>query len=154
MVHKEQVGDYPLLDYPCKYWWVRYATACTFLSEQQDKLWEPKLKEMQEKYHFSGYSYSGPWGDLAGHRAVFDYTDTTLRVYRLSDHKDILVTNRRSELWEILRQIIESHQGWGDCPYQMEHQSKCPFYFVEESLKTIPLEELRKQKGYDLEYSE
>jgi len=38
MVYKSNVGDFPLKVYPCKYWFVRYAVACTYLSDKQAEL--------------------------------------------------------------------------------------------------------------------
>lgn len=148
MVYKDAIGEYPLLDYPCEYWWVRYGTGCTYLTDAQKKIWEPKLKEMQQKYNFWGYSYSGDWkSDLLEQpnvvRRLFVFT-------KKSPKGQVEITNQLSELYKILEKIIEGEIAWGDCPYQMEHQSVCPFYKKNEFYASKSLEELRTYKGYEL----
>ena len=126
MSEKDSVDNYPCLDTPCEYWWVRYATACTYLSHAQTQLWQPKLDEMQTKYNFEGYSYSGPW--KSNTTDITDFSKVKLWVLSKKNKKETQVTNQCSELFSILSRIIEDQIGWFNCPYQMEHQSKCPFY--------------------------
>ena len=56
------------------------------------------------------------------------------------------------ELYNILRQYIQQTENIQliDCPYENNHQSKCPFYKPNEFYKDISLEELRKRKGYNI----
>ena len=59
LTEKDSVENYPCKDIPCEYWWVRYATACTYLKEVFDKIWQPKLEEIKAKYGLVGFGYQG-----------------------------------------------------------------------------------------------
>ena len=152
MVYKTCIGDFPLLDYPCKYWWVRYGVACTYLKKQFDKMWSPKFKEIQEKYKFTGLSHKGKISlmDLKSDEDLEPFLN--LKIYVYDNKKQIEVTNTQSELYQFLIDYLREQEQvhWGDCPYEKNHQSKCPFYEKNDFYEKTSLTKLRERKGYDV----
>lgn len=146
MVYKESVGDYPLLDYPCEHWWVRYASGCTYLKNAQEAIWKQRLIDLEKKYNYQGWSHTGYW--KLCEIAENEPKEAKIFVYqkRGNEQKKIEVVNICSELYQTLRLYLQDELNWGDCPYAFDHQSKCPFYKA--NYTTVPLEELRKRKGY------
>jgi len=143
-MYKANIGDYPLLDYPCEYWWVRYATACTYLSKAHEQLWKPRLDQLKKKYHFDNYSYSGSFDNS-------NYTDVSnQKIWIYKRNKQTEITDQTSEIWKTIEMIITTEVHWNDCPYEQEHQSVCPFYKKSEFYADKSLEELRTHKGYEL----
>jgi hypothetical protein len=153
MMYKANVGDFPLQDYPCKYWWVRYAVACTYLSEQFQKIWEPRLAELRKKYNFDGFCSQGVFNlkeTLGSEKLLKLMGERKIWVYH--NKRQVEVKNHDSELWRILDQYLreQAEISWMDCPYEEGQQSKCPFYEKEEFYADVSLEELRQRKGYEL----
>lgn len=134
--------DYPLLDYPCKHWWVRYAVGCTLLKEEFDKIWEVKLKILKQKYKFNSYYTQGKFksDDL-------DLNEKQKIILILEDEteKEINICDD-TELWQMLYAHEYDSPEWIDCPYEHDHQSQCPFYEKEEGYAHVPLEKLRTGK--------
>jgi hypothetical protein len=139
-MNKANIGDFPLKVHPCKYWWVRYAVACTYFQEQQEKL----LKAYREEVKMPTLSaYSGSQEN----RKIYIHMD-------LSENP----LNPDSEEYKILNAFITKYEdhdsseriGWLDCPFEELDQSKCPFYEPEPYYKNMPLEELRTHKGYEV----
>jgi len=148
LTRKNSVRDYPCKDVPCKFWWVRYAVSCTYLSHAQQMIWQPKIEEMENKYHFASYAYSGPWKINSDN--LTDYSKVKIWVLSAKVKKQVEVTNQLSDLWRVLSSAIENQVGWGDCPYQMERQSICPFYeaneFYKQQAQTNETKEKQKQE--------
>ena len=141
MTYKSNIGDYPLKVHPCRYWWVRYAVACTYFQEQQDKL----IKAYQEEVEIPKFSaYSGSHGNR--------------KIYLRSEDIGEKELDPESEEYKKSNNFISTYSdhdseeriGWLDCPFEELDQSKCPFYEPSKFYKDMPLEELRKRKGYDV----
>jgi hypothetical protein len=135
---KSSVKDYPCKDVPCEYWWVRYAVACTYLSKAQDEIWQPKIEELQTKYNFSGYSYTGKFSLKDTKPTKKDaelYLKAKIWVFSTKQKRDIEVTNKFSELYRVIEQRLQNNIEWYTCPYEMDKQSKCPFYKASEFYK-------------------
>jgi len=159
-MYKSNVGDFPLLDHPCKYWWVRYAVACNYLTESFQKIWQKKLDETKEKYKVSHFCYQGIFNITKVGGGTKKQIQKRMKMFLNSK---IIVTFQDKtereikpdideELYNILRQYIQQTENIQliDCPYENNHQSKCPFYKPNEFYKDISLEELRKRKGYNI----
>lgn len=140
-LYKSNIGDYPLAVHPCKYWWVRYAVACTYFSEQQDKL--------VEAYRVASNIPLPP-----AYRG--NYENREIWSGRATDEN---LLNPESEDYKKLNELIRKYYahgeggdkiGWLDCPFENLDQSKCPFYEPSEFYKDKTLEELRQIKGYDV----
>jgi len=140
-MYKSNIGDFPLKVHPCRYWWVRYAVACTYFQEQQDKLVESYRKAMNIP-DFSAYSGSKE------NRKIY------LRIQDLGEKE----LDPNSEEYKKTNKFISTYSdhdseeriSWLDCPFEELDQSQCPFYEPSEFYKDKPLEELRKHKGYDI----
>jgi hypothetical protein len=151
MIYKEAIGDYP-----CEYWWVRYASACTLLKTQWERIWEPIIKELKEKYGIDSFAYQGIFhlGGLTKKQLkVYLNSKIIIRFKNCFDEMvETILLPDGNELYETLREYISQEEQiqWYDCPYQNDHQSKCPFYKVSRFYKDKPLEELRQHKGYEL----
>ena len=140
-MYKSNIGDYPLKVHPCRYWWVRYAVACTYFQEQQEKL----IKIYREEAEIPEFSaYSGSKEDR--------------KIYLRSKDLGEKELDPESEEYKKINNFItiyrdhdsEERIGWIDCPFEQFDQSKCPFYEISEFYKDKPLEELRKHKRYDV----
>ena len=140
-MYKSNVGDFPLRVYPCKYWWVRYAVACTYFSDLHDKMLNAyiKYKGLPEDY-----AYQGAWDK----RRIWIYKDRQQIELdpESEEYKAYLEITRINDNFDEQRKGVT----WVDCPFQEEDQSACPFYEPEPNYKDIPLEELRERKGYDI----
>lgn len=147
MVYKECVGDYPLLDYPCEHWWVRYGTGCTYLKNAQEAIWKQRLADLEKKYNYQGFSSTGSW-KLYEVLSESNLAESKIFVYQRqgNEQRKFEVTNICSELYQTLRVYLQNKIEWGDCPYDHDHQSKCPFY--KPNYTNVPIEELRQRKGY------
>jgi hypothetical protein len=131
MSQKSNVGDFPCKDIPCEHWWVRYAVGCTYLSHAQEEIWKPRLEELQAKYQFNGYSHKGKFSlsDCKNtKKEIQAYLNAKIWVFSTKLKRDVEVTNHISELYHVLEHHIQNQVTWYDCPYQMDKQSKCPFY--------------------------
>jgi len=128
-MYKSNIGDYPLKVHPCKWWFVRYAVACTRESELHDKeMWE-KLREAG----FTSTMYGVRKGDVT-----------------YWENKQEKLLDRESEAYKIIMEYTSSSPEWVDCPYEDDDQSKCPHYEPSGFYKDVPLVELRKRKGYNV----
>lgn len=137
LCEKDSVENYPCKDVPCEYWWVRYATGCTYFTNAFDKMWQPKLYQMRQKYHFEMFS----------HRGIFKIRKDTVKEYKefgkrkiwicVKGKGEIEITNQYSELWQVLDRYIQEQEEMKmmDCIYQKEKQSVCPFYKASEFYK-------------------
>jgi len=139
---KSNVSDYPCKDIPCEYWWVRYAVACTYLKQSFDKIWEPKLTELKEKYGITGFSYQGCFrlhdcGRSKKLMKVYMNRKIFISWKDGEDFKEKILTLDDGEIEQVLDQYIHQSEEvqWTDCPYEMEQQSKCPFYKPSEFYK-------------------
>lgn len=157
MIYKENIGDYPLLDYPCEYWWVRYATGCTLLSDNFNKIWEKRINQLKEKYGEFHTSAQGRFS-LAKCRTKKEIkTLLNSKIFigfknQCEEYVERILTPNDGELYEVLLQYWREseEQNWIDCPFENEHQSTCPFYKKGRFYAENSLEELRERKGYEL----
>lgn len=133
---KSNVSDFPCKDIPCEHWWVRYAVACTYLQKQYDAIWKPKLDETLQSLSAKG------WGS----KGCFDFRRVGTNKKRLQaflDAEVILNLNDGSEKvlkggdegFDVFASYLKDNVEWKDCPYQLEQQSKCPFYKASEFYK-------------------
>ena len=140
-MYKANVGDFPLKVHPCKYWWVRYAVACTYFSDKQGEMTEAYREHIDLQdwaAHSGGYENREIW--VGGTSDEFKLEPGSELYKRIND---------------FIRQFdsIDNESNnvpWVDCPFEREDQSACPFYEVEEWYEDVPLEELRQRKGYDV----
>ena len=153
-MHKTGIGDYPLKDYPCEHWWVRYSTSCTLLADTYKKVWEPKIKELLKKHNVT----------YNGHKGIFKLKDChnkeDMEAYM---EREIIITKNGeeirlreddknlSDLFDTMSEYVSRQPGWTNCPYQNDKQSKCPFYEKDEHYGDTPLKELRTLKGGKVE---
>lgn len=140
-MYKSNIGDYPLKASPCRYWWVRYAVACTYFSEQQDKLVEA-YRVAANIPPLSAYS--------GGHENRKIWSGGSSDEFLLNPESDDY-----KKLKKLIRKYLDHGEGgenieWLDCPFQELDQSKCPFYEPSVFYKDKALEELREHKGYDI----
>lgn len=152
-MYKSNVGDFPLKDYPCEYWWVRYAVACSFFTDSHQKIWRPKIDEMKNKHNFDGFSYRGTFDIRRARTKEGAKAFLEAEIFIWKNGKQVKLNPiKDKELWDVLRAYIRTSERGEltDCPYEMDKQSKCPFYKQSEFYKDIPLEELRQRKGYNL----
>ena len=141
--YKANVGDFPLKVHPCKYWWVRYAVACTYFNEQQEKLLKAYVIE-------ANLPEITAYGGGSNNRRIW--------VNELQNMDDKDMVKQDTEEYKKLNDFItkyydhdgEERIGWFDCPFENLDQSKCPFYEPEPHYKDKPLEELKERKGYDV----
>jgi hypothetical protein len=157
MVYKENVGDYPLLDYPCEHWWVRYATACTYTKDIFDKIWQTRIDQLKIKYGDFHHSAQGIFSlpKCRSKKEIKIYLNSKIFFSFKNPHgenMERILTPNDGELYEVLRRYWQEseEQGWIDCPFENEHQSTCPFYTESQFYAKTPLEELRQRKGYEL----
>jgi hypothetical protein len=142
---KDSVENYPCKDIPCEYWWVRYATTCTYLKEAFDKIWQPKIDEIKAKYGLLGFGCQGHfiYDDCARNKKLFKaYLNRKIIIsWKDADgncHERAMTEQTNDdELFNELDQYIQESEKvqWRDCPYQMEKQSVCPFYKASEFYK-------------------
>jgi len=150
---KYHISEFPLKVKPCKYWWVRYANACTYISEQVNELMWKVIKKLYPK---AVALISKPKT-----LKVDDITDTNLK-YLILPYKRFTVGDETvvripyvivkdgDETQEIeitnplLLEIIKTSNQvrWCDCPY-LADQSKCPFYEEDEWYSKYSLYDLR-----------
>ncbi|MHA1863163.1 MAG: hypothetical protein ACTSWA_05285 [Candidatus Thorarchaeota archaeon] len=152
MIYKYNYGDFPLKVYPCKYWWVRYAVACTYFSELYDEL---RIAALKSKGYPTGYAYSmyipEELKEIAEEYPNSKRLCTRYRIWVRRDGKEVEL-DEDSEMFKFIEQLIINGEDihWIDCPFERDDQSKCPFYEPAEWTKDVPLEELRQRKGYDV----
>jgi hypothetical protein len=145
LTEKDSVTNYPCKDIPCEYWWVRYATACTYLKEAFDKIWQPKLEEIKAKYGVELFSYCGNFNfndcdnskknlkAYLNRQITIEWKNTDGEMQRRSMTED---TNDEPLFGELDHYLQESEKvQWRTCPYQKEKQSVCPFYKASEFYK-------------------
>jgi hypothetical protein len=145
LYEKSSVTDYPCKDVPCEYWWVRYAVACTYLKEAHDKIWQPKIKEIKAKYGLISFSYQGHFNfeDCCRSKKLLKAYETRKIIITWKDSEgncqERAMTNYSGddELFIELDNYIQESEKvqWQNCPYEMDKQSKCPFYKVSEFYK-------------------
>ena len=128
-LYKSNIGDFPLKVYPCKWWWVRYAVACTRKSE----LYEEETEEIFEKAGIRLHSYRGDYSSL----------EITLNGEKMK-------IDENHPVWKFIVDREKGSPQWDDCPYEEGDQSECPNYIPSDWYKDKSLEELRKIKGYEL----
>lgn len=150
-MYKSNVGDFPLQVHPCKYWWVRYAVACTFFSEKYQDLQVAALKMRGLPEGFSYRKYiPDEFKELAKNSSDLRYIEQ----YEISvfdeDKKEYHQLDSDSEEHRFILSLLHDKIRWVECPFENDDQSKCPFYSVEPHYKDMPLEELRQRKGYEL----
>jgi hypothetical protein len=160
---KSDISDFPLLDYPCEHWFVRYAVSCEYPQKIFDEIWEKKLESIKKKYNFDSFCYSGcfSFSKISEHYANAKTQKEKDDIIKRYMNSKILITvkegdkfiekevDKASDLWSALSSYLkeqEEFHGWIDCPYQNEHQSQCPFYKPSKFYVGTPLEELRKRR--------
>lgn len=142
---KDSVENYPCKDTPCEYWWVRYATACTYLKESFDKIWLPKLEEIKQKYGIELFAYQGHFNydDCTRNKKLLKaYLNRRIIITWLNtdgerQERSMTENTNDGELFDVLDRYLQESEKvqWRDCPYQMERQSVCPFYKESEFYK-------------------
>jgi len=154
-LYKYSIGNFPLKEHPCKYWWVRYSVSCTYLQEQFEKIWQQRLKELKQKHGFTSFSSRGIFNatKIRDEKSAKVYLEESKIWIRLTNKMEKeLNPQKDKEIWETLCKYLSENEmiGWRHCPYQEDFQSKCPFYEPTEFYLFESLKKLRKRKGYEV----
>ena len=140
-MYKSSIGDYPLKVHPCKYWFVRYAVACTYFTDKQAEMIDAYRKHIglpQYRAYAGSYDDREIWLNGVEEK---DKLDPESELYKrinvfIRDYEDPLDNNEKIQ--------------WINCPFQEHDQSACPFYEPDPFYKDVPLEKLREMKGYEV----
>lgn len=157
MIYKESVGDYPLLDYPCEHWWVRYGSGCTLTADMVNDIWQKRIDLLKEKYGEFHHSAQGLFSleKATTKKLQKAFLNSKIFISFTNPHGERverILTPNDGELYEVLNQFWreQEEQGWIDCPFENLQQSMCPHYKKSKFYASVPLEELRQRKGYEL----